>query len=149
MSGDEYRVGHETYWAEIDVTEEREAAWTQWVGDYIIRTAATWVEQGATHDEVMNTAASVFMDWQEIDGLPWMPLGPALVESMMMAAAPPEGELEGQARLDYQRAQRTIQTASELDRVMAGAYHLGVEPETAEAMAYLFEALAARAGGAS
>lgn len=132
MSKDTYQFGHETYWGEIDVTVERQAAWSQWVEDYVVSTATTWVEQGATQAEVMQAAAAVLMDWQQIDSLPWMPLGPALVESMDVVLAPRGPELEGTRRLDFQRAQRTIQTATEHDRMIAASYQLGVDPGTGE-----------------
>lgn len=111
------------------VTPERDQAWADWLSDYVIHCADGWVAQGGTRDDVLRSTAGVFADFAEIDDLPWMPLGAALLHQMGAFLEP--GPYKGGARIDFMQSLRTLKTSTEHDRTLAAAYQYGISPQQA------------------
>lgn len=114
------------------VTPEREAAWEQWKDDYLTTCINGWVNQGATREQIQAAGAVVIVELSEVDDLPWMPLGHALVQRFNSLLS--KGPLEGDAKREYVRGLRTAETSTKEDRTLALAYHMGVTVQQAANM---------------
>lgn len=116
-----------TYWGPREATPERLAAWDEWKASYAIACAETYIGQGATREEALNTAGIVLLDLQKIDDLPWMPLGVAkMVEVGATLTSTSDEPLPGDDRLEFMIATRSCVTSTEAERIEVIAYQLGL-----------------------
>ena len=117
-----------------EATAERQAAWRRWVDDYAITTSLLWIERdGTNEDAALHGMQILLADWAQLDKREWMPLGRAQV--VTGTAAIFDEQKEGEDRLDYMNAVRTVETATWHERTCAMAYHMGFSLQQAQEIA--------------
>lgn len=127
------------------VTPEREASWREWVSNYAVSCAQTWIAAGDTSDDdVRQGMAAIFADFDRLDGMEWMSLGHAFSTNAEIAMAAPDQPATGDLRTAYMLALRTIKTASEYETALALSYQMGLSIQQSQSL--LKRAKAAEAG---
>lgn len=118
-----------------EATSERQEAWSRWKDNYAASCAEGWLADGATRDEALEGMVCVLADLEQVDDLPWMPLGRALGLRADLLLNPPTEPATGNVRTEFVRALRTAQSSTQAERVAVVAYQLGVSVQRAENMA--------------
>lgn len=120
------------YRGPIDVTPEREQAWSRWKDNYIAHCIDGWMQQGAERAECQRAAQAILTDFSTLDAMEWMPLGQALLERV--GAYINREERQGDARLSFMNSLRTAETSTVEERVLVTAYQLGITVQQAESL---------------
>lgn len=120
--------GARIYHLPVEATSEKQAAWARWVDDYAISCMQRWIESGDSEDDALVAVDVVLADWSQLPE-EWMPVGHAMSNHIGFALFNRTDQLHGEERLRYMNMTRTLETASEYERTMAGAYHMGLTPQ--------------------
>lgn len=121
------------YYAPIDVTPELASKWDAWKNDYVVSCMTRWIDQGATSDEALDAGAVVLLELNDVDGVPWMPMGEALGVKLEATLMPGKQPWEGQKRIDFMSACRTLDLCDENTQALAAAFQIGISLEQLQA----------------